>query len=111
MTDELIRELAGKLGVQAEYLWTALLKQAPVYAASTLLILIGIGLLVWWLWVKALRYIEEGSFHSEGVAVLYFVCAGVLGFIFLALVSIQGPYILAGFFNPEYWALSRLIGA
>ena len=116
-TTKLIEQLAQKLGTTAEYLWTVLLKQAPISAATDalyfiLVIIAGIGL-----W-KLHRYLskERGEYeHSiyydqeETVIIPMVIIAIIWGICFIACFFSIGN-IINGFFNPEYWALKEVLG-
>jgi hypothetical protein len=117
-TTKLIEQLAQKLGTTAEYLWTVLLKQAPISAATDALyfILVVIGSIVLW---KLHRYLSKkrGEYkHSiyydqeETVIIPMGIIAIIWGICFIACFFSIGN-IINGFFNPEYWAFKEVLGA
>lgn len=108
-TAQLLQSLADKLGTTSEYLWAALVRQAPISAAVDLVQYAVILLVAHWLFRmrdKARKWMDDdiANVIPYGIAWV-FVCA----FLLVALVSIQNT--IAGFFNPEYWALRELLSA
>lgn len=111
MKDEVIKQLADKLGVAVDVLWAALLKQAPIAATIDLMISVAVGVFIFFAWKLALKceprkesYLDLCSDRTCAVVVAFLVTF-VLGGI--ALVSLNT--VLAGFFNPEYWALKQIL--
>jgi phosphotransferase system glucose/maltose/N-acetylglucosamine-specific IIC component len=117
-TTKLIEQLAQKLGTTAEYLWTVLVKQAPISAATDalyfILVIIG-GIFLW----KLHKYLskERGEYkHSiyydeeENVTIPMFIAVIIWAILFIVCFSSIGN-IINGFFNPEYWALKEVLGA
>ena len=111
-TTQLLRELADKLGTTTEYLWGILVAQAPISATVSLVTLVGgiiIGCVLWAcgiMWQKAL--LLKGERHKDGpfaLIIIGFMIVGVLSFILM----IEAPSIMAGFYNPEYWALRQIL--
>lgn len=119
-TIALIEKLAEKLGTTAEHLWGVLLHQAPISGAVDLatvavMVLAAVGLVRF---VKGKttkpamteddRY-PHAEWEDEGAglawlgATIYLIITGVV-----VIGSAQG--IVAAFFNPEYWALSHILG-
>ncbi len=99
-----VSALADRLEVPIEVLWSALLRQAPVSAAVSfaLLFLAICATIGFALYTKAMFKKDEDA----GV-----VMALITGFlVIISLIAISSlPGILAGFFNPEYWALKQLM--
>jgi hypothetical protein len=99
-----VSALADRLEVPIEVLWSALLRQAPVSATVSLFLLalvictaVGFGL-----YAKAVFKKDEDAGIVVGIITVFL--------ILLSLVAISSlPGILAGFFNPEYWALKQLL--
>ena len=100
--------IAAKLGVGAEVLWAALLKQAPIDSACSLLLA---GLTV----IGGYFYFKKLLPWAAEMDELHHVAGAVLGGIALLATSITLLFsldmILAGFLNPDYWALKQLLGA
>lgn len=106
-TIKLINDLAARLGTTSEMLWSALIKQAFIDSTATIA-QIGIlfGSCVWSF--KALRAwsktqddwgLPEIAYSVWGIWAITVVCMTVSAF----------PLLIAGFFNPEYWALKQII--
>lgn len=119
-TTALIEKLAEKLGTTAEHLWGVLLHQAPISGAVDLatvvvVVLAAIGLVrfVKGKTTKPAETKDERYTHAEweeegaGLAwlgtAIYLIITGLV-----VIGSAQG--IVAAFFNPEYWALSHILG-
>lgn len=103
-TSKLIRELADKLGTTAEHLWSVLVKQAPISSATDC-----VGLVVLWI-IMGISFVELKKLVTKDddwrpVYIIWVVCA--LGVTVLSCITVQS--VLAGFFNPEYWALQQLL--
>jgi len=101
--ENLIRDLAEKLGTTAEQLWSVLLAQAQLNSISSLC--------VYLVWVAVLFVgykivnIQASDFCKEMKIVFY----GVLSLIFFVYLisSING--VVTGFVNPEYFALNEVL--
>lgn len=111
---EVIQALSDKLGTTSEYLWSALLKQAPIDGVASL-----VGLAIWfallwlaWMYIKRMEEIndiessDDARARKAAATVAWFV---VVGLSVLALISSSGT-IIAAFFNQEYWALQFVMG-
>lgn len=119
-TAKLIEQLAQKLGTTTEYLWSVLLKQAQIQAMVTLFqfLLIAIFGYVLLKIHKSLSvkkdyngYNETGYSHYEEKVGIPMV-VGVVIFAFLAICAFFCiEDVFNGFFNPEYWALSKVLSA
>lgn len=102
---ELLEKLATKLGVAADALWTALLRQAKVEAIFDVAIISGIFYAAYKIlkseMLKELK--EEGDNIGHGIA-----CGLTFGisFLFIALV---GQDLITCLFNPEYFALHKIL--
>jgi phosphoglycerol transferase MdoB-like AlkP superfamily enzyme len=111
--------LAEKLGTTSEYLWGALLKQAPISGVVDLVVLIAFVVAVWF-WAKFVKFkttpaapTDECKYPraewSEELAAAAWLSVVVAVFIFVCVFakSLQG--IVAAFFNPEFWALKQIL--
>ena len=114
----LIEKLAAKLGTTAEHLYGVLLHQAPI--SGTVDLFIAVVMIV--VGVIAVRFakdkttdkIVEGrhiyakwSVDGAGLAwtaITFYLIVST----FFVIGSVQG--IVAAFLNPEYWALSHILG-
>jgi len=103
-TTKLLEQLANKLGTTSGYLWGVLVKQAPVSATITLMYLlltIAYGFVLYKTYKKAFSVYAMPRFFWIGAAVLF-------GIIFIILFfSLDN--IINGYFNPEYWALNKIL--
>lgn len=111
-TVQLLQGLADKLGTTSEYLWSILLKQAPVFAwittaqyVATLLLLI-----VLWRYRKPISnaikvMVEETEIFGVILVGIGIVC---LTLWLIACVCVFESVVTA-FVNPEYWALDKVL--
>jgi cellobiose-specific phosphotransferase system component IIC len=106
----ILEKLADKLGVAAEVLWVALLKQAKIYSVTY--ILIGALLIFGAIWLakfgKTISHKVNERDWAEEVWFAYMGAVCILGIMLLAWIC-DLSRILAGLFNPEYWALSEIL--
>ena len=118
-TTELITRLAEKLGTTAEHLWGVLLHQAPISGTINLVISIFMVLstvcLVRFVKGKTTKAKTEvkvypcAEWEDEGAALAWFLTAVYL-LITFGTVTLSITGIVSAFFNPEYWALSHILG-
>lgn len=99
---ELMQQLAAKLGVTADHIWTVMVQQAHVAAITN--VVTG-GILVF-LAIAAgcISYSLSKDDNSEGTTAMFFL--GVA--LFVISLAFIFPAITA-FVNPEYWALKHMI--
>ena len=99
--------LAAKLGTTAEYLWAAMLRQAPVAGVAELIFIALWGAIVVWL-AGCMRRRDR---DTQDVDAIMLGWAGVLVMAALCLIYVAARLnmILAAFFNPEYWALMHIM--
>lgn len=106
----IIEQLAFKLGVTAEHLWGVLLKQAAV--SSFIDIVTGFGcVIILSLIIKRIAAIdttESSTFDGPGKGLAIGLLSAVLLF-FVISICCGLPICIAGFTNPEYWALKQII--
>lgn len=108
--EKLIRDLAEKLGTTVEHLWDVLLRQAPIDSSAKLIGVAVAAVLFVITWFRIQKFPNEKNsydfFSWREVAVGILIATSLL----LAYLGVQEiPLILAGFFNPEYWALRQII--
>lgn len=105
----LLQELAKKLGTTSEYLWGVLLKQAPIYAATTLL---EVSLFAFGVWFYLKNFKRFYAWFDDEVARGFGV---VIASIAVALIALAAFFSLSGIvtalLNPEYFALNKLLSA
>ena len=113
-TTKLIEQLAQKLGTTAEYLWGVLINQASISAITDLLyiVLVAVGGI---LLFKAHKFLSKEDGHgnsfyynwdfTRGIMIaLTFIWSILFIAAFFSIVN-----IINGFFNPEYWALNKIL--
>ena len=98
----LLKELAEKLGTTSEYLWEALLRQAPITGTIDLLILAG------WVTGLILMFHKLKKLSDKEYVELLWLVWGVLACI-AALASLTLSTTISALINPEYWALKQLL--
>lgn len=107
-TQQLIRELADKLGTTTEHLWGVLVKQAPISGAIGLLSSVAMLAVVFFAWRK-LTKIEFGKWDNDfGKGALYGGFCIATAIVFASTMGAL-PVEVAGIFNPEYWALKQVL--
>ena len=106
-TTQLLKELTDKLGTTTEHLWGVLVTQAPISATTDLVSGIAFLAVFFALIFVGMRKFEK--YENEVVPVISGIIGGfglIINFIcFLQNISMM----MAGFFNPEYWALKQLL--
>ena len=112
---DLLTTLADKLGTTSEYLWGILLRQAPISATVILIQIIFTVLSGIFLW-KLHKYFaketdENYSMYdrSNGGLEALIIIFSVLTLIIGIVSFFQIENVLNGYFNPEYWALDKIL--
>lgn len=112
-TEQLIRELADKLGTTTEHLWGVLVKQAPLsatveimYALAACALLATCVKMVSW---AGKRIIEGEDEERDVMAMVWGITIGIFSIILVATAVANAATTLSGFLNPEYWALKQLL--
>lgn len=110
-TNQLLRELAEKLGTTTEYLWGVLVKQAPIQAMVEVIIMVTLLVvcpIVTYVGNKKVNNSVTGSSEECGWVVLIVLgfCVTLGAFVMLLC---RLPGIISGFYNPEYWALQQIL--
>lgn len=109
-TAKLIEQLAQKLGTTTEYLWAVLLKQAQIQAMVMLFQFLLIAIFGYVLLKIHKRLSVTKDYEEENVVIP--MAIGLIIFAFLAIYAFFCiEDIFNGFFNPEYWALSKVLSA
>lgn len=112
-TTELLEKLAEKLGTTAEHLWSVLVKQAPWSGTFHIIGCCVVILFLLKALKKATNYKPVADYQDEEM-IFVFKSIGV-GILFLiTLLAIYNacaefPMNLAGFTNPEFWALKQIL--
>ena len=107
----LLEKLSVKLGTSSEFLWGVLVRQAPISATINFIIftvsvvsaavLLKTGLTRWNDWEKR---------DERGKQVIFIIFLMIISIIFLVSVCCL-PDTIAGFINPEYWALNKILSS
>ena len=112
---KLLEVLAQQLGTTTEYLWTVLIKQA-MFAGITDIIftLVVIVITVFFFkWIKWSRNNWKDKYYYNDLEPLFYtglVIGSIALFVCYMIIFIGLHVTLAAFFNPEYWALNRILG-
>ena len=111
----LLTVLADKLGTTSEYLWGILLSQAPISATIILIQIIFTVLSGIFLW-KLHKYFsketdEKYSIYDNGNGGFeaLVITLSILILIIGVVLFFQIENVLNGYFNPEYWALDKIL--
>lgn len=108
-----LTELSNKLGTTAEYLWSVLVKQAPISGFISLFEVAATLAAIYFLFVvvkqKVATYKDVGRIDDHSFALWFIFCVACVWAFFIVCLGI-GDAITA-FVNPEYWALSKIIGS
>ena len=119
-TLQALTTLAEKLGTTAEYLWSVLLKQAPISAATDLVVIAAwvFAVATWAKFVQRKtakpaatendRYPSADWSDDVGVG-LAWISVFLSGLIVAIISGAYFSSIVAAIFNPEYWALKQII--
>ncbi len=116
-TTQLIEKLAETLGTTSEYIWEVLIKQAPVYAAGTILeiilmIIFGCILFVLHLYFSKESDNSRSKYDKYDALIRVPMFIGAIFWFCLALVAFFSiSHIITALVNPEYWALKQILNA
>lgn len=119
-TTKLIQELADKLGTTAEHLWAVLVRQAPISAAWDLIYLFLMLSIAAGSFVMSRRFLvqtiqqaqdsdDEPTLFKLGISTAITGIIALVALIECAFAVGSFGMTLAGFFNPEYWALKQIL--
>jgi hypothetical protein len=115
-TAALVSTLAAKLGTTSEYLWSVLIRQAPVSAYITLAEYGLTAIVFALLWKfralinKGIRELfERNSTEIFGVVVV--IAVVIFGVIWMIAMTVSFESMVTALVNPEYWALDRVLHA
>ena len=114
-TAKMVEQLAEKLGTTTEYLWGILIRQAPMSAFidlvyCVLVLFMGYGLFKVHKWLlKATEDYDSLYEQFKEGAVLPMVIASLVWCILFMGCFFSIANIINGFFNPEYWALNKVL--
>ena len=109
----LLEQLAQKLGVTADMLWSALLKQSRLYAIYYLIMFVflaGLSIVFWrWLRWTAKNWAEIEGNNNDIPHVVGLFALGIILLVGWLVLLCDGNTVLAALFNPEYWALNKIL--
>jgi hypothetical protein len=112
-TAALMGQLAVKLGTTSEYLWTVLLKQAPIQGWIMVFeyALTAVALAVLWRFRAALSAGIKNCMDGDADVVVFIglVIAGLAALFWLLACMFAFESMLTAFLNPEYWALNKVL--
>jgi hypothetical protein len=109
---DLLGKLAEKLNTSVELLWKVLLEQARIEAIMSLtvvgllLTLIVFGFYARYALIRAGN--KNGKLDSGFVFMSWFLLISVVIMMSCGIIS-ETRLALTGFYNPEYWALNRVL--
>ena len=115
---KLIEQLAAKFGTTTEYLWGVLLRQAPIDSTINLIQIALVMLFGWFLYKTHKRLMKKdgdgnyarNSYEKYEMGATLPMVIGAIVFAILIFVSFLCiPDIINGYFNPEYWALNKIL--
>jgi len=120
-TNQLLMQLAQKLGTTTEYLWSILVNQAPI-AATTLLVQTIIVLIFGYFLYRMHIHLSKKRVDSrQNEYKLYWeyeefasipMIIGIVIFIILIIICFCSfDSVIYGYFNPEYWALKEILNS
>lgn len=125
-TEQLLEKLAEKLGTTSEYLWQILLNQAKYDAITSFIQMAFMAGFIYatikihlWLMKELPKPADSDRWYSkrtgydkyEEPAIVGMVLAGITSIILLLFFLSGFNELIAAVFNPEYWALNRILNA
>ncbi len=108
--------LANKLQVPIEILWAAMIRQAPISATVDVILYIGVVICICfniWFCKLCLKKTNEDKYEDRWDDEVY-IAAGlwtVTSAILLICSVCLATDTIAGFINPEYWALNKILSS
>lgn len=119
-TLQALTALANKLGTTAEYLWSVLLKQAPITGVVDLLVMAAwvAAAAMWFKLVQRKtkkppateqdRYPSADWTDEVGIG-LAWASVVVVTILVALIIGTNLSTTIAALFNPEYWALKQIL--
>lgn len=116
-SNKLIADLANKLGTTTEYLWGVLLRQASIDATVTLIQVIIIALMGFFLYRLHLKFIRpipddeynDNLYEKYDGSIPVALLIAFIWIVFATAAFFSFGNIVYGYFNPEYWALEQIL--
>ena len=104
-----IDTLAAKLGTTADHLWTILVRQAKVEAITDIVWILLVTAATVLLYMGYRKVLERDSYDDDHwwLGLIFLSFADGVGIVFAIFALLQLPTVL---FNPQYWALTQIVG-
>ena len=110
----LLEKLAEKLGTTTEYLWGVMINQAPIDAIVGIVLIVLCALLyipfIWYIKWMSRNWDDIVVDDMEITHVFASVIIGIIMIVFTIISICDINNIATAFFNPEYWALNKVLG-
>lgn len=109
-TMQVLTDLAEKLGTTAEYLWAALLRQAPISGLADLALMAGwISATVIWTKIVIRKAPTWEKEYEEDRAIFAWIGVILLWISTAYSITAGLSLTISAFLNPEYWALKQIL--
>jgi len=108
-TTKLLEALSQKLGTTTEYLWKALVAQAPVNSINNIIeslvwIILGFGL-----YKLHRRFVKLEVYDDPDIIGPVMLVLGIVWVVGTMVIVGSIGETITGFVNPEYWALKEIL--
>ena len=111
-TYKLLEQLANKFGTTTEYLWGVLVRQAAIDATIQLIQTIVILWAAFFLCKLHKKFKKNGTYDKYDIgAELPMVLISIVVGILVIVAFVSSGNIFNGYFNPEYWALDKILSS
>lgn len=120
-TNQLLQQLAEKMGTTVEYLWTILINQAKYDIIISVIQMIFMAAFIFItikLHIKFSKpFSNDGKFkyytnlysEKEELLIIPMILAGIASVIMIIFFLSGFNDLISAIFNPEYWALRQII--
>ena len=110
-----IQQMADKLGTTSQYLWSVLLKQAPVYVVISVIeaVIFCVFIYLYFKFLPKMKALAD-DYSNDGAAMTAVICiigGAILSGIFILAIFVMFESAVTALVNPEYWALDKLLSA
>ena len=115
-TQEALVALAEKLGTSTEYLWEVLVRQAKYDIIVSVIQMTIMFAIVYWTIKLHIRFSKEDErknsqyYYKEEILIVPMIFAAITSVIMIVLFLNGFNDLIASIFNPEFWALNRIVG-
>lgn len=115
---EILKTLAVEMDTTVEYLWSVLVKQAPITGVTySVMCILGIVLILsLFMCIKKLikdEHKKYGEHDNRGadnsISIVITIVTILLSVIIIPYILCVVPEIITCFINPEYWALKQIL--